>query len=74
MPETFTTDPATEATTGLVRAALDAGGSDNITCVVGDVDAEALMPWSRRSYYCVMRGAVSELANLIDPAAHTRAA
>ena len=58
-----------QATQHLIASALRAGGHDNVTCVVGDVDSGALMPWSRRPYYCDLQGAVTNLANLIDPAA-----
>ncbi|GAA4978929.1 PP2C family protein-serine/threonine phosphatase [Actinopolymorpha pittospori] len=65
-------DPSREgAVHGLVGAALEAGGRDNVTCVVGDVDQGELMPWSRRPYCCRLQGAVTDLGNLIDPAAHT---
>lgn len=63
-----------EATDNLVRAALVAGGRDNVTCVVGDVLDGELMPWHRRPYFCRMEGAVTDLANLIDPAGHGHAA
>ncbi|MGW0232282.1 PP2C family protein-serine/threonine phosphatase [Actinopolymorpha singaporensis] len=63
-----------EATDNLVRAALVAGGRDNVTCVVGDVLDGDLMPWHRRPYFCRMEGAVTDLANLIDPAGHGHAA
>lgn len=55
------------ATQGLVAAALDASGADNVTCVVGDVDAGDLHNWSRR--IPEKRGAVEALSNLIDPVA-----
>jgi serine/threonine protein phosphatase PrpC len=63
-----------EAVDRLVRAALVAGGRDNVTCVVGDVVDSELMPWHRRPYFCRMEGAVTDLANLIDPAGHGHAA
>jgi PPM family protein phosphatase len=61
--------PRERAVESLVAAALREGGRDNITCVVGDVDAQDFLPWSRRPYYCRMCGAVADLENLIDPAA-----
>jgi PPM family protein phosphatase len=66
--------PRERAMEDLVAAALREGGRDNITCVVGDVDARELMPWSLRPYYCRMQGAVTDLGNLIDPAAIATAA
>ncbi|MFD2082359.1 protein phosphatase [Actinopolymorpha cephalotaxi] len=63
-----------EATDKLVRAALIAGGRDNVTCVVGDVLDGDLMPWHRRPYFCRMEGAVTDLANIVDPAGHGHAA
>jgi protein phosphatase len=69
------TDPSRErAVQGLISAALEAGGRDNVTCVVGDVDPSALRPWNRRPYFCRMWGAVTDLDNLIDPAVHAPAA
>ena len=61
--------PREQAAQSLVRSALRAGGRDNITCVVADVDSRELTPWSRRCYFCRLQGAVADLANLIDPAA-----
>jgi protein phosphatase len=54
------------ATTGLVRAALDAGGRDNVTCVVADlVDAEPIVGNGQ------LIGAARDLGNVVDPA-HVR--
>ena len=63
-----------DAAQRLIGAALQAGGYDNVTCVVADVDSRALMPWSRRPYYCDLQGALTNLGNLVDPAAPYRAA
>jgi PPM family protein phosphatase len=70
----LTGTPRQEAVRRLIQSALEAGGGDNVTCVVGDVDSRPLMPWSRRCYYCQMVGALPELGNLIDPAAISGAA
>ncbi|MEQ7126576.1 protein phosphatase 2C domain-containing protein [Actinopolymorpha sp. B11F2] len=64
----LTRTPRTGAVQGLIRSALEAGGRDNVTCVVGDVDSRPLLPWTRRCYYCRMVGALPQLGNLIDPA------
>ncbi|MEQ4206986.1 protein phosphatase 2C domain-containing protein [Actinopolymorpha sp. B9G3] len=64
----LTSTPRTGAVQGLIRSALEAGGRDNVTCVVGDVDSRPLLPWTRRCYYCRMVGALPQLGNLIDPA------
>jgi len=54
------------AATGLVRAALDAGGRDNVTCVVADVvDAEPVVGNG------LLIGAARDLHNVVDPA-HVR--
>jgi PPM family protein phosphatase len=54
------------AATGLVRAALDAGGVDNVTCVVADlVDAEPVVGNG------VLVGAARDMGNVVDPA-HVR--
>ena len=48
---------------GLVRAALDAGGHDNITCVVADlVDAEPVVGTG------LLVGAARDIGNVVDPA------
>ncbi|HEY8455473.1 MAG TPA: protein phosphatase 2C domain-containing protein [Actinopolymorphaceae bacterium] len=71
----YLSDPSPDlAVRNLVQSALQAGGQDNVTCVVADVDPRELMPWSRRCYYCRMAGAVTDLGNLIDPAAVSTAA
>ena len=50
------------AATGLVQAALDAGGRDNVTCVVGDVvDAEPVVGQG------TLVGAARDLHNVVDP-------
>jgi protein phosphatase len=50
------------AATGLVQAALDAGGRDNVTCVVGDVvDAEPVVGQG------MLVGAARDLRNVVDP-------
>lgn len=64
----LTGTPRQEAVQKLIRSALQAGGGDNVTCVVGDVDPRPLLPWSRRCYYCRMVGALPDVANLIDSA------
>jgi PPM family protein phosphatase len=69
----LTSTPRTAAVQQLVRAALEAGGRDNVTCVVADVDPRPLLAWSRRCYYCRMVGALEDLGNLVDPAAIPRA-
>jgi len=52
------------AATGLVRAALDAGGRDNVTCVVADlVDTEPVVGTG------LLFGAARDLGNVVDPAA-----
>ena len=54
------------AATGLVQAALDAGGRDNVTCVVADVvDAEPVVGQG------ILVGAARDMANVVDPA-HVR--
>lgn len=54
------------AATGLVRAALDAGGSDNVTCVVADlVDAEPVVGNG------LLVGSARDMGNVVDPA-HVR--
>jgi serine/threonine protein phosphatase PrpC len=59
-------DSRSIAATGLVQAALDAGGRDNVTCVVGDVvDAEPVVGQG------TVVGAARDLANVVDPA-HVR--
>jgi PPM family protein phosphatase len=65
---TLTGTPRKNALQGLIRSALEAGGRDNVTCVVGDIDSRPLLPWTRRCYYCRMVGALPQLGNLIDPA------
>ncbi len=51
------------AATGLINAALDLGGRDNVTCVVGDVvDAEPVVGQG------VLVGAARDLTNVVDPA------
>ncbi len=50
------------AVTGLVRAALDAGGRDNVTCVVADlVDAEPVNGTG------LLFGAARDIGNVVDP-------
>jgi serine/threonine protein phosphatase PrpC len=52
------------AATGLMRAALDAGGRDNVTCVVADlVDAEPVTGTG------LLFGAARDIANVVDPSA-----
>ena len=52
------------ATTALVGAALDAGGRDNVTCVVADVvEADPISTVGN------LVGAVPDLSNVVDPAA-----
>lgn len=54
------------AATGLVQAALEAGGRDNVTCVVADVvDAEPVVGTG------LLVGAARDLHNVVDPA-HVR--
>ena len=60
------TESRSIAATALVRAALDAGGRDNVTCVVADVvDAEPIVGQGQ------MVGAAMNMANVVDPA-HVR--
>jgi len=48
---------------GLARAAIDAGGRDNVTCVVADlVDAEPVVGTG------LLVGAARDLGNVVDPA------
>jgi protein phosphatase len=48
----------------LVRAALDAGGRDNVTCVVADVvDADPVIGTG------LLVGAARDMGNVVDPAA-----
>jgi protein phosphatase len=50
------------AASGLVQAALDAGGRDNVTCVVGDVvDADPIVGTG------TMVGAAMDMDNVVDP-------
>jgi protein phosphatase len=59
-------DSRSIAATGLVQAALDAGGRDNVTCVVGDVvDAEPVVGQG------TLVGAARDMTNVVDPA-HVR--
>lgn len=52
-----------EAATALVAAALEAGGRDNVTCVVADVvDAEPIVGQG------ALRGAAMDMHNVVDPA------
>jgi serine/threonine protein phosphatase PrpC len=54
------------AATGLVQAALDAGGRDNVTCVVADVvDADPIVGTG------MLVGAAQDMGNVVDPA-HVR--
>ncbi len=54
------------AANGLIRAALDAGGRDNVTCVVADVvDAEPVVGTG------MLIGAARDMSNVVDPA-HVR--
>jgi serine/threonine protein phosphatase PrpC len=62
------------AVQALIRSALRAGGHDNITCIIGDIDPGVLAPESRWPYHCRLHGAVGNPTNLIDPAAPYRAA
>lgn len=55
----------------LISAALESGGRDNITCVVGDLTAGDVRTWSRR--YTDFCGAAGDLRNLIDPVGGIRA-
>ena len=49
-----------------MQAALDAGGRDNVTCVVADVvDAEPVVGTG------LLIGAARDMANVVDPA-HVR--
>jgi protein phosphatase len=58
----LSTESRSIAATGLVQAALDAGGNDNVTCVVGDVvDAEPVVGTG------LMVGAARDLHNVVDP-------
>ena len=58
----LSTESRSIAATGLVQAALDAGGNDNVTCVVGDVvDAEPVVGTG------MMIGAARDLHNVVDP-------
>ncbi len=55
-------DARSFAATGLVRAALEAGGRDNVTCVVADVvDAEPVVGAGQ------LIGAARDLHNVVDP-------
>ena len=59
-------DSRSIAATGLVQAALDAGGRDNVTCVVADVvDAEPVVGQG------TLVGAARDMTNVVDPA-HVR--
>jgi len=59
-------DSRSIAATGLVQAALDAGGRDNVTCVVADVvDEEPVVGTG------VLFGAARDMGNVVDPA-HVR--
>ena len=58
----LSTEARSIAATGLVQAALEAGGRDNVTCVVADVvDAEPVVGTG------MMIGAARDLGNVVDP-------
>lgn len=59
------------AVDALVSAALDAGGQDNVTCVVGDLAAGEARTYGRRD--TELHGAAGEPSNLIDPVLGMRA-
>jgi PPM family protein phosphatase len=62
----LSTEARSIAATGLVQAALEAGGHDNVTCVVADVvDAEPVVGTG------LLIGAARDMANVVDPA-HVR--